>query len=86
MYSPLFSGVILIYTAEKALLEADGPGEEKTYQVEAKRLLDNVISLNKDGKAVPPLFVLTELMKVECRRRACRRTISRSSSTDGILF
>jgi phage protein U len=38
--------------AEKSQLEAEGRGEEKAYQVEAKRLLDSVISQNKDEKAV----------------------------------
>jgi hypothetical protein len=38
--------------AEKTQLEAEGRGEEKAYQVEAKRLLDSVISQNKEEKAV----------------------------------
>jgi len=33
-------------------LEAEGKEELKAYQVEAKQLLDNVISQNKEDKAV----------------------------------
>lgn len=38
--------------AEKLQLESDIQGIEKAYQVEAKRLLDSVISQNKDEIAV----------------------------------
>jgi len=49
-----------MFVAEKAQLESEGQGEEKAYQVEARRLLDSVISQNKDEKAVfPPLKTVT---------------------------
>jgi hypothetical protein len=42
----------LIGIGEKLQLESEGDGEEKAYKAEAKRLLDSVISQNKEEKAV----------------------------------
>ena len=69
--------------AEKAQLESEGHGGEKAYQVEARRLLDSVISENKDEKAVVPLYPPI-LMLVERHCGISSRTIPRSSPTDGI--
>jgi hypothetical protein len=35
-------------------MDIEGKGELKAYQVEAKRLLDDVIAQNKEDKAVCP--------------------------------
>ena len=45
---------LYLRVAEKAQLEVDGLKREKAYQVEARRLLDTVISQNKEEKAVRP--------------------------------
>jgi len=53
------------------------------YQVEAKRLLDDIIAQNKEDKAVISLND-KELTTVERSRGTCGRTISRSSHSDGM--
>jgi len=45
----------MLVVDEKKQLEAEGQGNEKAYHIEAKNLLDVVISKNKDEKAVHPL-------------------------------
>ena len=65
-------------------MEAEGKGELKAYQVEAKQLLDNVIAQNKEDKAVRPSSI--RLIKVEYRRRTRRRTIPRPSDPNGITL
>ena len=73
-----------LFAAEKLQLESEGHGGEKAYQVEARRLLDSVISENKDEKAVVP-FSSPILMLVKRHCGISSRTIPRSSPTDGII-
>jgi Universal stress protein family len=68
-----------VVTPEKAPL--DGEKELKVYQVEAKRLLADVIRQNKDDKAVLILTCRTNV--VQRRRGTCPREIPRPSPENG---
>ena len=55
----------------------------KAYQIEAKRLLDDVIEQNKEDKAVSSLIMSKLKIIVKYRRGTRRRSISRPSHTNG---
>jgi len=84
--APSFSNPTPYSIAEKAQLESEGHGGEKAYQVEAKRLLDSVISQNKDEKAViPHPSTRKSLISVERHCRISSRAIPRSSAKNGTM-